>query len=83
MNNPEARLLVPIPETRRILGGLGLTTTYELFKRGDLVKVNIGRRSFVTKRSLDAYVDRLTEAATGSCPDAVRPGGRRRVTAGA
>jgi hypothetical protein len=60
----EGQLLVPIPEAPRRLGGLGLTKTYELIKHGELVKVNIGRRGFVTSKSLEAYVNRLTETAT-------------------
>jgi 5-keto 4-deoxyuronate isomerase len=37
---------------------------YELFDRRELVRVNIGRRGFVTVKSLAAYVDRLSEAAS-------------------
>lgn len=58
-----ARALVPIPESQAYLGGIGLTTLYELIKNGDLVKVNIGRRGFVTFKSLQAYVDRLSNVA--------------------
>jgi predicted DNA-binding transcriptional regulator AlpA len=57
--------LISIQEAReKWLGGLGRTTIYELIDRGDLVKVNIGRRSFVTTDSFAAYVDRLSEAAS-------------------
>lgn len=56
--------LVPIPDARSELGGIGHTTIYDLIARGELIKVNIGRRAFVTSESLAAYVDRLTEAAT-------------------
>lgn len=55
--------LVSIPEARAMLGGIGHTTAYELSNRGELVKVNIGRRSFITAESLAAYVDRITTAA--------------------
>jgi hypothetical protein len=58
------RLLVPIPEARERLGGIGHTTIYALFNNGDLTKVNLGRRSFVTEESLAALVDRLTAEAT-------------------
>ncbi|CAA0120985.1 Uncharacterised protein [Mycolicibacterium vanbaalenii] len=58
------RRLVPIPEAREVLGGIGHTTIYDLIKRGEIVKVNIGRRGFITSESLAAYVDRLSEAAT-------------------
>lgn len=53
------RLLVPIPETAVRLGGIGRTTVYELINAGELVKVTIGRRAFVTAKSIAAYVDRL------------------------
>lgn len=56
-------LLVPIPDVGpRFLGGVGLTTTYKLIKDGDLRKVNIGRRGFVTRASIEAYVERLEGA---------------------
>jgi Helix-turn-helix domain len=56
--------LVSIPEARHVLGDIGHTTLYELIKRGEIVKVNIGRRGFITSESLEAYLDRLSEAAT-------------------
>jgi hypothetical protein len=58
------RLLVPYDEVMRQLGGIGRTTLFELLNQGELIRVNIGRRGFVTAKSLAAYVDRLTEAAT-------------------
>ena len=57
------RLLVSIPDVCAALG-IGRTTVYELVDQRQIVKVNIGRRSFVTAESLGAYVDRLSEAAT-------------------
>jgi hypothetical protein len=57
------RRLISIPDARAELGGIGHTTMYDLFKTNQLVKVNIGRRSFVTAESLAAYVDRITAAA--------------------
>jgi len=62
METTKVRQLVPIPEACQRLGGIGSTTIYELVSRGELVKVNIGRRGFITAASLDAYVDRLTAA---------------------
>jgi hypothetical protein len=63
MSDNDPQLLVPIPEARRLIGGLGNTKTYELVNSGELVKVNIGRRGFITRKSIEAYVDRLTERA--------------------
>lgn len=62
--NGEGNRLVSIPEARAFLGGIGHTTIYELINRGELLKVNIGRRGFITAESLAAYVNRLQEAAT-------------------
>jgi predicted DNA-binding transcriptional regulator AlpA len=64
------RRLVPIPEVRRVLGGIGHTTVYELIKKGEIEKVNIGRRGFVTSESLEAYMDRLSAGPVGN--DAAR-----------
>jgi hypothetical protein len=58
------RLLVSIPDACRQLGGIGRATIYELVNRHEIVKVNVGRRGFITTESLAAYVDRITEAAT-------------------
>ncbi len=40
---------------------VGRTTFYELIKSGDLRRVKIGRKSFVTAESVRAYVERLTD----------------------
>jgi predicted DNA-binding transcriptional regulator AlpA len=60
-----AKRLLPMPEARRVLGGIGHTTIYDLIKRGEVTKVNIGRRGFVTSESIEAYMDRLRDASTG------------------
>ncbi|CAN5150618.1 hypothetical protein BH09ACT8_BH09ACT8_59160 [soil metagenome] len=66
MEDIGVRLLVPIPEARERLGGIGQTTVYELIKSGSLTKVNIGRRGFITAESIAAYVDRLSAGAVAS-----------------
>ncbi|OBG91253.1 hypothetical protein A5698_20960 [Mycobacterium sp. E136] len=63
MDSDTDRLLVPYDEARRMLGDIGRTTLYELLERREIVRVNIGRRGFVTARSLAAYVDRLSADA--------------------
>jgi helix-turn-helix protein len=61
IDDTRIKRLVPIPEARQHwLGGIGHTTIYDLIKRGEIVKVRIGRRSFVTSDSLAAYVDRVS-----------------------
>jgi hypothetical protein len=61
---PTDRLLVPVPEACAALGGISRTTLWELVNRGEVIRVRVGRRSFVTAKSIAAYVDRLTEAAS-------------------
>jgi hypothetical protein len=63
--SPE-QLLTPITGACTALGGVGRTKVYELVNQGELVKVNIGRRGFITTESLTAYVDRLAEEATSA-----------------
>lgn len=58
------RLLLPYDEAMAKLGGIGRTTLWELVNRGELVRVNVGRRGFITAKSLAAYVDRLSHAAS-------------------
>lgn len=77
MDSDTNRLLVPYDETMHQLGDIGRTTLYELFDRGELTRVNIGRRGFVTAKSIAAYVDRLAGAPRESCPnDVERPTNR-------
>lgn len=64
MEAVQDQLLVPVPSTCERLGGVSRTTIYDLVNKGELVKVNIGRRGFITAESLVAYVNRLSEAAT-------------------
>lgn len=64
MDNSDGQLLVPYNVARHQLGGIGRTTLYELVEHGELERVNIGRRGFITARSLAAYVNRLSEVAS-------------------
>ena len=57
------RLLYPSPEARHIIGGIGLTTYHKLINDGELERVHIGRRAFITAESLHAYVNRLRDTA--------------------
>jgi hypothetical protein len=55
------QLLVSFDDTREKLGGISRTTVYELINSGELVKVNIGTRGFITADSIAGYVQRLQE----------------------
>jgi hypothetical protein len=57
------RLLVDHSEAMHRLGGIGRTKFYELINDQEIEQVKIGRRSFITAKSIGAYVDRLSEAA--------------------
>lgn len=59
----ESPLLVSIDGTGDELGGSGRTKVYELIKEHELTAVKIGRRTFVTRSSIEAYVDRLAAKA--------------------
>lgn len=58
------RLLVPYDEAMHKLGGIGKTTFFDLMKTGQIEQVKIGRRGFITAKSIAAYVDRLSAAAS-------------------
>jgi excisionase family DNA binding protein len=64
VSTTDRRLLVSFADSQGVLGGVSRTTIYELAKAGELTKVSIGRRGFITAESLAAYVNRLSEAAT-------------------
>lgn len=53
--------LISIPDSCTALGNVSRTTLYELVNAGELTKVNIGRRGFITAKSIAAYVDRLSQ----------------------
>lgn len=55
------RMLVPYDDAMHMLGGIGRTKFYELIQDGELDQVKIGRRGFITAKSLAAYVDRLSQ----------------------
>lgn len=63
MDGEPKRLLLPYDEARDKLGGISRTTLWELVNRGELIRVNVGRRGFITTKSVAAYVDRITAAA--------------------
>jgi hypothetical protein len=72
MPTEHEQLLVPIPGACSTLGNVSRTTVYDLVNQRELVKVNIGRRGFITAKSLAAYVDRLSESATVERTDTPR-----------
>lgn len=57
--------LVPIPDSCALLGGIGRTKLYELVNDGQISKVNIGSRAFITGESLENFLTRLAENPGG------------------
>ena len=55
--------LADVPEAQSYLGGISRTQLYELRSAGLIQFVKIGRRAFVTRTSLDQYVERISAAA--------------------
>jgi predicted DNA-binding transcriptional regulator AlpA len=64
MTRDNDRLLLPYTDAMAALGGISRTTLWELVNEGQLVKVKIGARGFITAKSIAEYVDRLTATAT-------------------
>ena len=48
--------LVPIPDSCGVLGGIGRTKLYELINDGQLTRVRIGSRAFITGESLENFL---------------------------
>lgn len=57
------RRLHPVPEALEYLGGITKFSLYELINTGKIQRVKIGRRTFITRESLDAYIDSQIEKA--------------------
>ena len=60
--NAEA-LLVPLGQVSGLLGGLSRSSVYNLLSNGDLERVKLGTRCFVTRSSIEALIERLREEA--------------------
>lgn len=58
-------LIVSMASAEKVLG-IGTTLLYALVNRGELTRVKIGRRSFITRKSLDDYFDRLIAPASAA-----------------
>ena len=67
--------LVPIPDTCGVLGGIGRTKVYELINGGELTKVRIGARAFITRESLEGFLTRLADGSSSMSEGREVPGG--------
>lgn len=58
-----APMLIPVLAACNILGGITRPTLYRLINAGEIDRVKIGTRTFITAMSLRAYVDRQMKAS--------------------
>jgi hypothetical protein len=63
MNLENLPPLVSIVEARRILGGISHAKAYNLISRGELTRVNIDRRAFVTTDSISKLLEKILAGA--------------------
>lgn len=66
--------LVPIPDSCGVLGGIGRTKLYELINNGQLTRVRIGARAFITGESLERFLAELTDGAVSALDGEAVPG---------
>lgn len=59
----DSSLLLTLNGARDILGGIAMGTLDKLAANGDVTKVKIGRRAFITRASVLVYLDRLAGEA--------------------
>ena len=57
---------VDLQTARTLLGGVSIQTIYRLIQDGELELVKIRRRSFVTRRSINAVINSAERDGTGS-----------------
>lgn len=51
--------LLPIRTVQHMLGDVCRGTVYNLVKRGELTKVNVGARGLITAQSVESYIERI------------------------
>ncbi|WP_280467393.1 helix-turn-helix domain-containing protein [Nocardia cyriacigeorgica] len=54
--------LVDKEKAKAYLGGISTVTLYELINAGEIQRINIGRRAFISYRSIQDYIQRLKDA---------------------
>jgi len=59
----EEALLVPVGQVSGLLGGLSRSSVYNLLDNGELERVKLGTRCFVTRSSIEALIERLRAEA--------------------
>ena len=54
---PPPRLLVPYKEAQHVIGGISGPTLHKMIDEGQLDRVRIGKRCFITAASIDRYIE--------------------------
>jgi hypothetical protein len=82
--------ILSLPGSAKYLGGLGMSTLYEKMNKGEFEIARLDGRTFITRKSLDAYIARnivapkaaATKPTTGRVPRPIKrklmPGKQRR-----
>ena len=64
------RALYSIPETQHLVGGISRPSLYGMMERGEIDRVVIGRRVFITAESIDRFIARQvgTQSSVAEAP---------------
>ena len=65
-------LLYSLEETRKALGGISLSTLYNLRTRGQLKILKLGSRSFCDRKQIEKLVAQLSKSPNGRIDSATK-----------
>ncbi|GAB3019579.1 helix-turn-helix domain-containing protein [Mycobacterium bourgelatii] len=60
------RLLLSIQEAQAALGGISRSKIWSLANSGEITRISIGTRRFITLNSIEQFIARQTAAAHGT-----------------
>ena len=63
MTKADTPIIVPIPDAMEMLGGISRATIYALLASGELTRVHVGRRAFITTESIRELIERQIKAS--------------------
>lgn len=63
MTKTNAPMIVSIPDAMELLGGISRPTIYALLDRGELTRVHVGSRAFITTESIRELIERQIKAS--------------------
>lgn len=61
---PPPRWLLSIKDAQAALGGISRTKIWSLANSGEITRISIGARRFITVKSVQQFIERQTAAAT-------------------